>query len=134
VLLDELEVTERGTPEVHAALVSRRCSAASCSATSAGRRVGVVLSRLPAGVRRPCRACHWDPTHPCFMYGTLPPLPSTKAAVLWSERPGQRLRAEQQFEIATEFDRRFGAPDFVRDQRRWPPRLVAALERFLELQ
>jgi hypothetical protein len=54
--------------------------------------------------------------------------------VLWSERPNQRLRAEQQFEIATEFDKRYAEPGFVREQRQWPPRLVAALERFLELQ
>ncbi|KAI8475019.1 MAG: hypothetical protein J3K34DRAFT_488153 [Monoraphidium minutum] len=76
VLLDELEVTDRGTPEVHAAL----------------------------------------------------------AAVLWAERPSQRLRAEQQFEIATEFDRRYSDAAYARDVRHWPPRLVAALERFLRLE
>lgn len=75
MLLDELEVTDRGAPEVHAAL----------------------------------------------------------AAVLWKERPRQRLRAEQQFEIATEFDPRYSDPDFVRQQKLWPPRLVAALRQFLEL-
>ncbi|GBF96221.1 hypothetical protein Rsub_08766 [Raphidocelis subcapitata] len=72
IVLDELEVEERGIPEVHAAL----------------------------------------------------------AAVLWAERPRQRLRAEQQFELAAEFDRRYSDVTFVREQRHWPPRLVAALEQF----
>jgi hypothetical protein len=53
--------------------------------------------------------------------------------VLWAERPNQRLRAEQQFELAAEFDRRYSDAAFVREQRHWPPRLVAALEQFLQL-
>ncbi|KIZ01430.1 hypothetical protein MNEG_6533 [Monoraphidium neglectum] len=76
ILLDELELTARGTPEVHAAL----------------------------------------------------------AAVLWAERPSQRLRAEQQFEIALEFDRRYSDLAYMREQRHWPPRLLAAMARFQQLQ
>lgn len=57
-----------------------------------------------------------------------------QAAVLWSERPNQHYRAEQQFEIATEFDSRYSSLQYVREERHWPPRLVAALERFLELK
>ncbi len=131
ILLDELEVTERGTPEVHAALVSG-------AGRFAWRSRGV--ERQAAGSSN--SSTHsLNPRNPTF-FAPPPQLPpphpqsnrTLKAAVLWSERPSQRLRAEQQFEIASEFDRRYGDLAFVRDERHWPPRLVAALGRFLELK
>lgn len=56
------------------------------------------------------------------------------AAVLYTERPSQRLRAEQQWDVAVEFDSRYVDTTWVRSEKHWPPRLVAALERFLLLQ
>ncbi len=56
------------------------------------------------------------------------------ASVLWVERPGQRDRAEQQWAIAMAFDKRFADPEFVAVARHWPPRMLTALQRFLELK
>ncbi len=56
------------------------------------------------------------------------------AAMLYAERPQQRLRAEQQWDVAAEFDSRYSDSAWVAGQKHWPPRLVAALERFLQLQ
>ncbi len=56
------------------------------------------------------------------------------AAVLYTERPQQRLRAEQQWEVAAEFDGRYSSPEWVAREKHWPPRLVAALEGFLQLR
>ena len=55
------------------------------------------------------------------------------AAVLHAERPQQFGRAEQQWAIAAGFDGRFGDAGWVARERHWPPRLVAALQRFLSL-
>jgi hypothetical protein len=55
------------------------------------------------------------------------------AAILYSERPYELNFAEEQYDVAMEFDTRYGSIDFVRDARHWPPRLVAALEKFLSL-
>jgi hypothetical protein len=56
------------------------------------------------------------------------------AAVLYVERPAQRLRAEQQFDIATSFDARYADAAWVSGTRHWPPTLTDALGRFLALQ
>lgn len=55
------------------------------------------------------------------------------AAVLYAERPAQRWRAEQQWDIALEFDGRYSDPAWVRESKKWPPRLMDALEKFLVL-
>jgi hypothetical protein len=55
------------------------------------------------------------------------------AALLYSERPNQLSRAELEFEVASEFDRRFEDADWVARERHWPPKAVAALRRFLAL-
>ena len=55
------------------------------------------------------------------------------AAVLHVERPTQVGRAEQQWAIATGFDKRFADAEWVQRERHWPPRLVEALRRFLTL-
>lgn len=55
------------------------------------------------------------------------------AAVLYAERPAQRWRAEQQWDIAVAFDNRYADPAWVRDNKHWPPKLINALERFLSL-
>jgi len=56
------------------------------------------------------------------------------AAVLYSERPLQRLRAEQQWDIAAEFDGRYSDTAWVAAEKHWPPRLIQALQKFLLLQ
>lgn len=55
------------------------------------------------------------------------------AALLYAERPGQRLRAEQQFEVATEFDGRYADAEWVKAHKHWPPRMLSALQAFLAL-
>ena len=53
------------------------------------------------------------------------------AIVLYSEKPYEISLAEEQFEVAMEFDKRFGDVAYVRDGKpAWPPRMVAALEKF----
>jgi hypothetical protein len=56
------------------------------------------------------------------------------AALLYAERPSQRWRAEQQWDIATAFDSRYGDVSYVRREQHWPPRLLDALQRFLALR
>lgn len=46
---------------------------------------------------------------------------------------GRIAQAEQQWEIATEFDKRYEDPEWVVREKRWPPQLVHALKRFLSL-
>lgn len=56
------------------------------------------------------------------------------AAVLYAERPAQRWRAEQQWDIAVEFDARYADLAWVQETKRWPPKLVGALQQFLALR
>ncbi len=55
------------------------------------------------------------------------------AAVLYTDRPKQVLRAEQEWDVAMEFDHRYVDPAWARSSKHWPPRMVAALQRFIEL-
>lgn len=55
------------------------------------------------------------------------------AAVLYAERPAERQLAEEQWELATEFDKRYGNIDWVVKEKHWGPRLTGALDRFLHL-
>jgi hypothetical protein len=55
------------------------------------------------------------------------------ASVLYVERPKQLLRAEQEWDVAMEFDRRYVDLVWVRSSKHWPPRMLAALQRFIEL-
>jgi hypothetical protein len=63
-----------------------------------------------------------------------PELHAALAAVLWVERPNQRFRAEQQFDIAVEFDGRYADTAWVAANKHWPPRLMSALQSFLALR
>jgi len=56
------------------------------------------------------------------------------ASVLYVEKPGRILDAEQQWDIATEFDTRYGDVGWVERERRWPPKMLQALESFLTLR
>lgn len=56
------------------------------------------------------------------------------AAVLYSERPNELSLAEEQWDVATEFDTRYSSIEFVQNNRYWPPAMVSALKNFLLLQ
>lgn len=56
------------------------------------------------------------------------------AALLYAERPQQGLRAEQEWDVATAFDSHYSNTAWVVQQKHWPPRLVDALDRFLQLR
>ena len=56
------------------------------------------------------------------------------AAVLYAEKPMERQRAELQWDIATEFDSRYGSIEWVAESKVWGPRLLHALQKFLLLQ
>lgn len=53
------------------------------------------------------------------------------AVVLYDR--GRATAAESQWDVATEFDRRFADTAWVAAERRWPPALLDALQRFLTL-
>lgn len=62
-----------------------------------------------------------------------PEVHASLAVVLYSERPLQRSRSEEQWDLALEFDQRFSNREWVLQQKKWGPRMVEALDRFLEL-
>ncbi|KXZ55421.1 hypothetical protein GPECTOR_3g72 [Gonium pectorale] len=55
------------------------------------------------------------------------------AALMYTERPSLALRAEEEWNLACLFDKRYSNPDWVRSNKHWPPRMIAALQRFLSL-
>ena len=63
-----------------------------------------------------------------------PEVHAALAAVLYAERPQQRWRAEQQWDIALEFDIRYTDANWVAKEKHWPPALMSALQRFLSLE
>ncbi|KAI7841317.1 hypothetical protein COHA_004936 [Chlorella ohadii] len=56
------------------------------------------------------------------------------ASILYVERPALLEVAEQQWEIAMEFNQQFADAAWVQQYKHWPPRLMTALNRFLTLQ
>jgi tetratricopeptide (TPR) repeat protein len=46
---------------------------------------------------------------------------------------GKPVQAEQQWEVASEFDKRYSDVYWVQKERHWPPKLIQALENFLNL-
>ena len=55
------------------------------------------------------------------------------AVMLYKSRPDQRQRAEEQWELASEFDKRFADVAWVAKEKSWPPALLGALDEFLHL-
>ena len=55
------------------------------------------------------------------------------ASVYYVEKPEEVSLAEEQWDIASEFDTRYSDLDFVQGEKHWPPRLVEALKAFLTL-
>ena len=56
------------------------------------------------------------------------------AAIIYSERPHEISYAEEQFDLASEFDKRYMDVEWVTREKRWPPAMVAALDRFTNLK
>jgi hypothetical protein len=56
------------------------------------------------------------------------------AAILYAEKPTERQLAEEQWELACEFDTRYGDVDWAAHEKKWGPRLLGALQQFLELK
>lgn len=56
------------------------------------------------------------------------------ASILYTERPSQVGRAEEQWDLAMSFDKRYADPGWVERNKSWPPRMMGALEKFLELR
>ena len=52
-------------------------------------------------------------------------------AVQW--QLGQADKAEEHFAIATSYDSRWKRVSFIQTQTRWPPKLYAAMEKFLSI-
>lgn len=56
------------------------------------------------------------------------------ASVLYVERPERLAFAELQWDIASEFDSRYASVAWVKKEKKWPPRMLEALESFLTLK
>mmetsp|Transcript_10638 Transcript_10638/g.21047 ORF Transcript_10638/g.21047 Transcript_10638/m.21047 type:complete len:285 (-) Transcript_10638:718-1572(-) len=56
------------------------------------------------------------------------------ASVLYVERPERLAFAELQWDIASEFDSRYSSVVWVKKEKKWPPRMLEALESFLTLK
>jgi len=55
------------------------------------------------------------------------------SAALYSERPALLQRSEAEWRIVDSFDRRYYDPKWVASEKHWPPAMVDALRRFLDL-
>ncbi|GIL91950.1 hypothetical protein Vretifemale_19640 [Volvox reticuliferus] len=55
------------------------------------------------------------------------------AALLYAERPNLALRAEEEWNLACLFDTRYSDLVWVQTNKHWPPRMIAALQKFLTL-
>lgn len=65
-------------------------------------------------------------------YPMFPDMRAALTAVLWNL--GQQGEAESHWVAAVGMDNRYQDLDWVQNIRRWPPQMVAALDRFLNLQ
>ncbi|GIL92370.1 hypothetical protein Vretimale_19849 [Volvox reticuliferus] len=55
------------------------------------------------------------------------------AALLYAERPNLALWAEEEWNLACLFDTRYSDLVWVQTNKHWPPRMIAALQKFLTL-
>ena len=65
-------------------------------------------------------------------YSMFPDVRAALSAALWVE--GKRGEAESNWVAAVGLDARYKDIDWVKNIRRWPPNMVAALEKFLKLE
>eukprot|EP01023_Acetabularia_acetabulum_P069288 TRINITY_DN99_c7_g1_i2.p3 TRINITY_DN99_c7_g1~~TRINITY_DN99_c7_g1_i2.p3 ORF type:complete len:208 (-),score=28.32 TRINITY_DN99_c7_g1_i2:435-1058(-) len=62
-----------------------------------------------------------------------PEVHAALAVILYNDVPDQVEKAEQQWEIANEFDKRYGDVSWVGKNKHWPPKMLTALNKFLQL-
>ena len=55
------------------------------------------------------------------------------ASIIYTERPSEISYAEQQFDLASEFDSRYLDVEWVRREKHWPPAMLKALQKFATL-
>ena len=65
-------------------------------------------------------------------YPMFPDMRAALTAVLWAE--GKQGEAESNWVATIGIDKRYQDLDWVKNSRRWPPRMITALEQFLQLQ
>ncbi len=65
-------------------------------------------------------------------YPMFPDMRAALTAVLWQQ--GQQGEAESNWVAAVGIDNRYQDIDWVKNIRRWPPKMVVALEKFLNLE
>ncbi len=65
-------------------------------------------------------------------YPMFPDVRAALTAVLWSQ--GQQGEAESNWVAAVGMDTRYQDLDWVKSVRRWPPNMVLALDKFLNLK
>jgi len=63
----------------------------------------------------------------------MPEVHAALACLLYVEKPLQRSRSEEQWDLALEFDTRYSDLGWVKSNKKWPPRLLDALFRFQTL-
>ena len=56
------------------------------------------------------------------------------AAIIYNERPYEVAYAEEQFDLASEFDKRYLDISWVSKEKHWPPAMIAALDKFANLR
>lgn len=56
------------------------------------------------------------------------------ASIIYNERPREVSYAEEQFDLASEFDSRYGDLKWVASAKAWPPAMLTALDRFINLK
>eukprot|EP01025_Chloroclados_australasicus_P054499 TRINITY_DN6462_c0_g2_i1.p2 TRINITY_DN6462_c0_g2~~TRINITY_DN6462_c0_g2_i1.p2 ORF type:complete len:237 (-),score=32.04 TRINITY_DN6462_c0_g2_i1:335-1012(-) len=62
-----------------------------------------------------------------------PELHAALAVILYNGVPDEAERAEQQWEVANEFDKRYANVDWVSRNKHWPPKMIEGLNKFLQL-
>ena len=53
------------------------------------------------------------------------------AAIIYNERPYEIAYAEEQFDLASDFDKRYLDVEWVSREKHWPPAMIAALDKFV---
>lgn len=56
------------------------------------------------------------------------------ASIIYTERPSEISYAEEQFDLASEFDSRYLDVQWVEREKHWPPAMLTALNKFAALK
>lgn len=56
------------------------------------------------------------------------------ASIIYAERPSEISYAEEQFDLASEFDSRYLDVRWVEKEKHWPPAMLKALDKFAALK